>query len=140
MMNIRQKRKMKKISLIFLFLILSIPAIYANVIEDSISQQIGINSENTNEMTIEEALAQQEKLDKIINKLIIVIIFLAILFIIDIILKGLAMWRASKNNSKIWFWCLLIINTFGILPLIYLLISKEDIKKKANNKKLKKDL
>jgi hypothetical protein len=34
--------------------------------------------------------------------------------------KGCALWFAVKNNQKLWFWALLIINTMGILEIIYI--------------------
>ncbi|OGZ70358.1 MAG: hypothetical protein A3F47_01060 [Candidatus Staskawiczbacteria bacterium RIFCSPHIGHO2_12_FULL_38_11] len=43
-----------------------------------------------------------------------------LLSIWSLIWKGMALWRASQNNQKHWFIALLIINTFGILEIIYL--------------------
>ena len=40
----------------------------------------------------------------------------------NVIWKGLALWRAAKNNSKPWFIVLLIVNTLGLLEILYLLI------------------
>jgi len=34
--------------------------------------------------------------------------------------KGLALWRAAKNGQKYWFIALLVINTVGVLEIIYL--------------------
>ena len=34
--------------------------------------------------------------------------------------KGVALWKASRNNQKKWFIVLLILNTFGILEIIYI--------------------
>lgn len=34
--------------------------------------------------------------------------------------KGLALWHASKRDEKKWFVALLVLNTFGILELVYL--------------------
>lgn len=34
--------------------------------------------------------------------------------------KGLALWRAARNQSTAWFVVLLIINTLGILEIIYI--------------------
>lgn len=34
--------------------------------------------------------------------------------------KGLALWRASKNDQKNWFIAILVINTLGILEIVYL--------------------
>jgi ABC-type nickel/cobalt efflux system permease component RcnA len=47
-----------------------------------------------------------------------VLFVLAILWAIGI--KGYALWHAAKRNEKWWFIALLIINTFGLLELIYL--------------------
>jgi len=42
--------------------------------------------------------------------------------------KGLALWRAAKDNQRNWFIALLIINTVGILEIIYLLQFAKDKK------------
>jgi hypothetical protein len=34
--------------------------------------------------------------------------------------KGLALWRAGRNNQKYWFIAILVLNTVGILEMIYL--------------------
>ena len=34
--------------------------------------------------------------------------------------KGYALWRAARRDEKWWFVALLIINTVGILEIIYL--------------------
>lgn len=39
--------------------------------------------------------------------------------------KGLALWRASKRGSKAWFVVLLVVNTLGILEIVYLLATNE---------------
>jgi len=44
-----------------------------------------------------------------------------LLIAIVIVLKGYALWNASKRNEKWWFIVLLIVNTMGILELIYLI-------------------
>ena len=49
-------------------------------------------------------------------------LILAIWFVISIALKGYALWTAAKRHEKWWFIALLIINTMGILELIYLLV------------------
>lgn len=36
--------------------------------------------------------------------------------------KGLALWRAARLNQPGWFVGLLVINTLGILEIIYLLV------------------
>lgn len=34
--------------------------------------------------------------------------------------KGVALWKAARNSEKKWFVALLILNTLGILPIIYI--------------------
>lgn len=48
--------------------------------------------------------------------------FLIILLAWSLTWKGFALWRAAKNNSKRWFVALLIINTAGILEILYLFV------------------
>ncbi len=48
---------------------------------------------------------------------------LLLLVVWDIVLKLMAMFRAARRNKKIWFVALGLLNTVGILPLIYLYIS-----------------
>jgi methionyl-tRNA synthetase len=38
-----------------------------------------------------------------------------------LILKGFALWYAARGNQRGWFIALLIINTLGILEIIYLI-------------------
>jgi len=56
---------------------------------------------------------------------IILYLSLALWMIGALILTGFAMYRAAIKESKGWFWVLFILNTAGILPLIYLLSTKE---------------
>ena len=37
-----------------------------------------------------------------------------------IVIKGYALWHAARNGQKWWFIALLVINTLGILEVIYL--------------------
>ena len=43
-----------------------------------------------------------------------------VLLVAVIVLKGYALWTAAKRNEKWWFIILLIVNTAGILELVYL--------------------
>ncbi|MCL5675788.1 MAG: DUF5652 family protein [Patescibacteria group bacterium] len=47
--------------------------------------------------------------------------FIVLLVVVELVLKGMALWHSARNSQKGWFVCLLIFNTVGILPLIYLL-------------------
>jgi len=53
---------------------------------------------------------------------------------IDLVLRGFALWRAAQRKDKVWFIILLILNTIGILPLIYLLFFSKSNQKKSNKK------
>jgi len=48
------------------------------------------------------------------------IILLLILWVIP--WKGVALWRAAKNNHKRWFVALLVVNSLAILEIIYIFI------------------
>jgi hypothetical protein len=45
--------------------------------------------------------------------------------------RGMALWRAGRNNQKNWFIALLLINSIGILPIIYLITNPRNVKFKA---------
>lgn len=47
--------------------------------------------------------------------------FLIVAAVWTISIKGYALWHAARNNQKEWFIALLVINTLGILEIIYLL-------------------
>ena len=48
--------------------------------------------------------------------------FLIVVAIIwSIIWKGIALWKASRNNQWGWFIAILLINTLGILEIIYII-------------------
>lgn len=50
--------------------------------------------------------------------------FYPVLFIVitwSAIWKGIALWKCGRNNQLIWFVVLLVVNTLGILEIIYLL-------------------
>ena len=120
-------------------LILILPFIYAASIQDSIQQQLSqnqiiYNQENMQEISpgdfLIKAIQEDPQIRAAFMKLIIFIIIFAILMLIDLILRGIAMWKASKRNQKTWFWFLLIINSLGILPIIYLIIYRGRKEKK----------
>ena len=54
---------------------------------------------------------------------------IAVMAVWSIIWKGIALWKAAKNDSKPWFIALLLINTVGILEIIYIFFFS---KKKAS--------
>ncbi len=67
------------------------------------------------------------------------IIVLAIISIWSLVWKGFALWKASKKNHLVWFIILLIINTLGILEILYIYVfSKMSLKRKIKEEKSKK--
>ena len=54
-----------------------------------------------------------------------------ILVLWDMVWKAIAMWRAARNNELVWFICITVFNTLGILPIIYLILNKKHIEVKA---------
>jgi hypothetical protein len=50
----------------------------------------------------------------------VVAVVIVAIAIWTLIWKGLALWRAAEKKSKPWFIVLLIVNTAGILEIIYL--------------------
>lgn len=48
------------------------------------------------------------------------------LVFLDVTLKGWGMWRAARMSKNIWFIALLLVNSLGILPAIFLLLTKEE--------------
>lgn len=51
--------------------------------------------------------------------------------------KGLALWKAGKKSDKIWFVALLVINTLGILEILYYFFFSKMKKGKENLEKKK---
>ncbi|MBU1179852.1 hypothetical protein KJ885_02835 [Patescibacteria group bacterium] len=48
--------------------------------------------------------------------------------------KGVALWKAAKNNHKAWFVILLVANTLAILEIIYIFAFSK--KKKEKEKEI----
>ena len=44
-----------------------------------------------------------------------------LIFLVVLILKGYSLWYAARRNEPWWFLALFILNTAGILELIYLI-------------------
>lgn len=47
---------------------------------------------------------------------------MVLLLIWAIIWKGFALWKSARLNQKVWFVAILIINTFGVLEILYLFV------------------
>lgn len=47
-------------------------------------------------------------------------IWIALAILWTLVWKGLALWRAAELRQKYWFIAMLVINTLGILEIIYI--------------------
>lgn len=61
-----------------------------------------------------------EQFDTLSNLIGIDPLFIILAIIWTLIWKGFALWRAAELRQKYWFVVLLLINTLGILEIIYL--------------------
>lgn len=51
-----------------------------------------------------------------------------LILIVVLLIKGLALYRAARKESVVWFWVILVFNTLGVLPLLYLIFSEGESK------------
>jgi hypothetical protein len=66
------------------------------------------------------------------NPVVQEVIFVVVSFW-GLVWKGLALWKASQKQHKVWFVLILVINTLGILEIIYYFwLSKVDYSKLEN--------
>ncbi|MDE1919705.1 MAG: hypothetical protein KGH56_03365 [Patescibacteria group bacterium] len=64
--------------------------------------------------------------------LVLLPIFIVVM-IWTIIIKGYALWHAARGGQKGWFIALLIINTLGILEIVYLVWFRSDKQKSSSS-------
>lgn len=55
---------------------------------------------------------------------------LAIVALVVLAIKGFALWEAARRNDLAWFIALLLLNTLGILELVYLFVFAKDSEEK----------
>ena len=49
-----------------------------------------------------------------------------LLFLWAYVWKAIALWRSGRNNQLVWFIVLFLLNTVGILEIIYLLFFQKE--------------
>lgn len=61
------------------------------------------------------------------NLMWVSVLFMILAIVVwETVWKGLGLWKAAQNKDKVWFVLILLLNTIGILPIIYLyVISKK---------------
>ncbi|MEA4910855.1 hypothetical protein SDC9_21638 [bioreactor metagenome] len=86
----------------------------------------GINLSPQEIALMQEMMSRQTNLPQLDEKTIgIFFLVLLILAIWSLIWKGLALWRSAKNGHKGWFIFILILNTLGILEIVYLIVYRK---------------
>ena len=66
-----------------------------------------------------------ENLQHCNETLVWLIPIIIILVIWDSVWKLIALWKSARNNHLAWFICIAVINTLGILPIVYILMNKK---------------
>lgn len=56
------------------------------------------------------------------------------LVIWSLVWKGWALWRAARNGAQVWFIVLLILNTVGILDILYIFVFGKQKRAAARSK------
>lgn len=54
------------------------------------------------------------------------IVVIVLLMLWDAVWKVVALWKSARNNHLAWFIVIAIINSVGILPIIYILMHRSD--------------
>ena len=83
-------------------------------------------------MTLDASLTSSLDTQTLLANMII-LWFIIIAVIWEMIRKGIALWKAGRNNQLARFICIFIYNTLWILPIIYLIINA--VKKNKNKNK-----
>ena len=58
------------------------------------------------------------------NSILMTFLMIAILW--EATWKIIAMWKAGRNNHLAWYICIALINTVGILPIVYILMHRKN--------------
>ncbi|HXB39559.1 MAG TPA: DUF5652 family protein [Bacteroidia bacterium] len=58
---------------------------------------------------------------QILQTLVNLIPIIIALAVWEAVWKLIALWKAGRNNHLAWFICIALINTAGILPIVYIL-------------------
>ncbi|HVO28947.1 MAG TPA: DUF5652 family protein [Candidatus Paceibacterota bacterium] len=56
-------------------------------------------------------------------------LLLFIVIIWSLFWKGMALWKSAREGSKVWFVVLLVVNTLGILEILYLYVFSKKARK-----------
>ena len=59
------------------------------------------------------------------------LVILVLISIWEIVWKGFALWSAAQNRQSGWYIAILLLNTAGLLPIVYLIWFKPKQKREA---------
>jgi hypothetical protein len=76
-----------------------------------------------NNIVIEEKMADTPFSLLQTNPQYLSLIFILVLW--ELVWKGIALWKAARESQKYWFIAILILNTAGILPILYIFLFKK---------------
>lgn len=46
--------------------------------------------------------------------------------------KGIALWIAARRGDKVWYVVMLVVNSVGIVPIVYILLNKNKATKASS--------
>ena len=110
---------MKKQTILLIIILLILPTILAETSMNLPDQEPTIKKLDLSKTCYDNRLTNINQ--QIVSGTLSIIL---IIFIIDLIFKGFALWKATHKNHKVWFTFMLILNTAGILPIIYLVLNR----------------
>jgi len=61
------------------------------------------------------------------------VFFIIIIMVWSLVWKGKALWQAARRGEKAWFVVFLLVNTAGILEILYLYVFEKDKKEEKIN-------
>ncbi len=77
-------------------------------------------------------------LEDIAAQLGIAIWLIAIIMIWSLVWKLLALWKSARNTHLAWFIVMAVVNTVGILPILYIFVFSKLKPKKTAKKPVEK--
>lgn len=63
-------------------------------------------------------------------------VLIGVLAVWELIWKGIALWRAARDGQNAWYIVMLVVNTAGILPILYILTHQTKSSSQAQKNKL----
>ncbi|MEK7452690.1 MAG: DUF5652 family protein [Patescibacteria group bacterium] len=77
--------------------------------------------------------------DQIIQFLLLHPILFMVIIMWILLWKGIALWISARRDERNWFVAILILNTLGVLDIIYILYAKNKEKKESEEENGKEE-